>query len=159
MQSISHKLASVSIRRPDPADFDDISMLMAGGSAQASLVISRLSADDVYAYMAEDERVFGFVTCGAPLIAEKGVGEIIAIFVSPQHRGFGMGKKLLVRGLSVLKRRGFEIATLWVNEDNLVDGFLESLGFELAVETRELNLPDGNVALQRCFCRPLDDYF
>ncbi len=86
-------------------------------------------------------------------------GEVLGLFVAPPYWGHGMGRKLLVRGLSVLKRRQFESAFLWVRDDlPRVADIVESLGFERAVMQRTTNLGTGE-RVETAFHKSLEDYF
>ncbi|MEX0942338.1 MAG: GNAT family N-acetyltransferase [Pseudomonadales bacterium] len=112
-------------------------------------------------YLAEDDEPFGFVCAGAPLLdpGTGGAGEIVGWYVRPGYQGHGMGKKLLVRGLSVLKRREFETAIIW-----LPDGaerarlILEQLSFKPLNVSRTSN--QGGISMVETGYRvSLDDYF
>jgi mycothiol synthase len=51
--------------------------------------------------------------------------------VDPDYRGSGLGRKLLLAGLSYLKRKGLQIAELTVDSENKVACALyKSMGFK-----------------------------
>jgi ribosomal protein S18 acetylase RimI-like enzyme len=78
---------------------------------------NRYISEGTFTYLSEDEIPFGFVASGAPLedhFEDEKSGEILGLYVHPEYQGFGYGKKLLVHGLTVLKRRGFDSAVMWI---------------------------------------------
>lgn len=115
-----------------------------------------------FIYLAEDENPFGFVCAGEPITSDlpgESVGEVIGLYLLPGYWGHGMGRKLLVRGLSVLKRRHFEEAFLWVRVDaDGAIGAVRSLGFDAIDMHRETNLAGGVIAEQG-YRISLDNYF
>ena len=48
----------------------------------------------------------------------KGWGEVVSIYVTPEHFGKGYGKKLFAHAIEVLKEKGLDQVYLWVLEDN-----------------------------------------
>lgn len=119
----------------------------------------RIRSPEVFTYLVEDEEVFGFVTAGPSLLLEDQDGELLGLYLKPDHRGAGMGKKLLVRGLSVLKRRNFTRAVVFVeNQDVVMMGVLTSLGFDTGIGEREINHSGGTI-LQVGLGLDLKDYF
>jgi ribosomal protein S18 acetylase RimI-like enzyme len=67
-----------------------------------------------------------------------GVGEVAAIYVSPQHWRGGIGSALMAAGEDYLRGRGFTEATLWVLEDNdLGRGFYDRLGWTADGDRRD----------------------
>ncbi|MFT4799127.1 MAG: GNAT superfamily N-acetyltransferase [Candidatus Azotimanducaceae bacterium] len=164
-------LHSVGIRRADRADYAALIQLSAELLPKPhwySQWRERLLVSDVFTYLAEDETIFGFVTAGPSLLLAADVGEVCGLFLSSDHRGSGMGKKLLVRGLSVLKRRGFDCAVIFVNsvssgssggaERDILTPMLEGLGFVADVGERELN-NKGVTIHQTGHSLNLRDYF
>lgn len=158
-------LASVGIRRATHADYPALVLVQ---QAVAPTAPQRdwagLGQGQHFIYLAEDKAPFGFVCAGAPLLepgieGEEGAGEIIGWYLAPAYQGHGMGKKLLVRGLSVLKRRAFETAVIWLPDDawraRLV---IEQLAFASADMTRTTN-QDGISVTEQGYRLSLDAYF
>jgi len=57
-------------------------------------------------------------------------GEIISIYLLPDHMGKGCGRALLESAVSELKKRGYEDIFLWVLEENVrARRFYEQFGF------------------------------
>lgn len=67
-------------------------------------------------HVADADRVVGF--CLADTSADEGWGEILAIYVHPDHWGQGHGHELIAAGMSTLAAKGHEKALLWVLEAN-----------------------------------------
>lgn len=60
----------------------------------------------------------------------KGWGEVVSIYVMPEHFGKGYGKKLFAYAIETLKEMGFNQVYLWVLEDNQqARDFYERNGF------------------------------
>jgi len=60
----------------------------------------------------------------------QGWGEIVSIYLLPDHMGKGYGKRLMEAALSELKRQGYENVFLWVLEENIrARNFYEQFGF------------------------------
>ena len=60
----------------------------------------------------------------------RGFGEIVSIYLLPEHTGRGLGRLLMQECLDGLRSEGFTRAMLWVLEDNLrARRFYEKLGF------------------------------
>ena len=81
----------------------------------------------------EDGRLWGFVNFGPcrdkDLNREK-VGEIYAIYLSPEAWGRGYGRALCQQALASLKEAGFKEASLWVLQENKAAiAFYEKAGF------------------------------
>jgi len=120
------KLASVAIRRANENDFPEMEKVES--SAKSAVVdgwlacaSKRYTGEGIFTYLSEDDTPFGFVTSGAPLedyFNDDKTGEILGLYVYPEYQGFGYGKKLLVHGLTVLKRRGFDSAIIWIPENS-----------------------------------------
>lgn len=71
-------------------------------------------------------------------------GEIWGIYLLPSCWRQGIGTKLLLHDLTLLKNEGFYKASLWVLEDNInARKFYEKFGFEYDGTKKELNF--GNV--------------
>lgn len=161
-------LESVSIRR---ATVDDVPGLQAVESqALASAHIIPVSGTDWapyvddqarFIYLAEDTAPFGFVCAGRPQdidVLPATAGEIIGLYLHPDYQGHGMGRKLLVRGLSVLKRRGFETGFIWLRQDaSRAKRVVASLGF--AETGYERSTRAHGIVLEQGFEVDLESYF
>ena len=117
----------------------------------------RLIVPDTYTYLVERESVFGFVTAGKSELLDT--GEVLGLWVSPPFRRHGWGRKLLVRSLGFLKRRGFTVAQAFVDE-GVVSAtlLLRGLDFVELDVTREVSR-FGQVAKQKGYQLDLKDYF
>ncbi|MDQ6875889.1 MAG: GNAT family N-acetyltransferase [Actinomycetota bacterium] len=92
---------------------------------------------------AVDAAVVGFVVTGPWRGADAGadVGEVWAIYVSPEHWGRGAGRALLDQGRRRLIARGYQELRLWVLADNArARRFYESSGwgFDGATQTYQI---------------------
>lgn len=66
-------------------------------------------------------------------------GEIIAIYLHPDHWGKGYGRELMAFSLETLKRNGFDIIVLWVLEENArARRFYEGCGFSFDGTKKEV---------------------
>ena len=163
------RLEAVSIRRATWRDSEALDRVVADALAGTG-IISPVARDwralsesrRHFIYLAEDRQPFGFVAAGEPLDAGvplPGQGEILGIYLAPGYQGCGMGRKLLVRGLSVLKRRGFGAAFIWLPEGaDRLGVVAASLGFEADGTTRMNNLAAGT-SLETGWQMPLDRWF
>lgn len=67
-------------------------------------------------------------------------GEIWGIYLLPSCWRQGIGTKLLLHDISILKNEGFDKVSLWVLEDNIsARRFYEKFGFEYDGTKKELN--------------------
>lgn len=114
----------------------------------------------VYTYLVEDEVPFGFVTVGPATDLEQiGLGEIREWFVLATYQQRGYGRKLLVHGLSVLKRRMCDSALIWVPlEVNRPRDVLLQHGFKTYPAQRLVNV-DEESSTEQAYLRGLGDYF
>lgn len=65
------------------------------------------------------------------------VGDVLAIYVVPDHWGHGHGRDLMVRSLDWLRSDGFSAAMLWVLDTNTVGReFYERGGWRLDTATK-----------------------
>ncbi len=112
-----------------------------------------------FTYVMEQEDIFGFVSAGSAEIPDKSVGEILGLWLNAEFRRQGLGRKLLVRGLSVLKRRKFKIAHIYLNPDaDAARGLLIGLDFHEMEQSRQINQGDTSI-LQAGYQLDLKDYF
>ena len=119
------KIAPVAIRR---AGIEDAAALISLEQVAPEGVIGRTGFTDwssllaepgVFTYLAEDTEPFGVIAVGTPremMHRDGNTGEVIAWYLHPRYRESGFGKKLLVHGLSVIKRRNFERAIIRIPE-------------------------------------------
>ncbi len=119
----------------------------------------------IFTYVCEDEAAFGFVTSGEPLesfFCDGATGEIRGLYVLPGYQGNGYGRKLLVHGLTVLKRLGFDRAILWIPDfaDRAIRVAIKS-GFTRLDVSRTTNQVSSTLAVldESCYSLDLTDYF
>ncbi len=159
-------LESVAIRRGEPADRDALAALIAangaGGRHRTEELAHLLSSREHFIYLAETEAPFGFVGAGPAdeAITGPGAGELVALYLHPQFHGQGMGKKLLVRGLSVLKRRGFERSFAFVPAASVsAVSVFRAIGFE-PMDGVEREINEGASTVRECgYSISLEDFF
>jgi mycothiol synthase len=91
------------------------------------LNLSHRSPDDVI-LMCRDDRIIGY--CWTEIITE-GEGRISMLGSDPDHRGKGIGKKLLMAGLAYLKDKGASTVILNVDSENkAARNLYKSIGFK-----------------------------
>jgi mycothiol synthase len=79
--------------------------------------------------------------CWTGISCEEGIpsarkGRIHMVGVDPDHRGKGIGRELMMAGLTRLKNRGLRVAELTVDSENrTARGLYQSLGFEVQANT------------------------
>jgi ribosomal protein S18 acetylase RimI-like enzyme len=154
--------SGVAIRRAYATDFPRL-IELAGDEIfgfDAQHWQQRLPAPGVFTYLVEDNEIFGFVTIGRSVLLDSSDGEILGLYLQDSHRRDGMGKKLLVRGLSVLKRRGFARAVVFIADSQSEPArlLLTSLGFSAGIGAREIN-HKGESLSQIGYGLSLDRYF
>jgi mycothiol synthase len=90
--------------------------------------LSHFSLEDVMlAY--EGDRVIGY--CWTEKAGQK-EGQIYMLGIDPDYRGKGIGRRLLLAGLSYLKNKGSQFATLTVDSENQeARSLYDSIGFKL----------------------------
>ena len=73
-----------------------------------------------HTFVADDGRtIVGFATIGvSPGESSRDVGELMALYVDPASWRTGVGRALIARARSGLRRLGFDNALLWVLEGN-----------------------------------------
>ena len=155
-------LTSVSIRRADPNDstvLTEFSRLVARDLSSHDWEFA-LDEKTHFIDLAEDERLFAFVCAGQPEhpdVLPEGTGEIFVCLVDPERRRLGIGRKLMIRAVTVLKRRGFERAFIWLPNDEVggVVAWAVSLGFELSEYERAL----GGGLSDHGYLLDLDSFF
>jgi len=95
--------------------------------------LSGFSPEDIV-LACEGDKVIGYcwtrIICGAATDRRK--GQIFMLGVDPDYRGRGIGKRVLLAGLSHLKSKGLQIAELSVDDENKeARALYQSVGFEL----------------------------
>ena len=144
---MANPLTNVLIRRAQAPDVERLEALDSQTEWDWKAVIS---AGKSFTYLAEDDAPFGFVTAGQ--------GQVNGLFITPSHRGHGMGKKLLVRGLSILKLSGCPEAKVWLPADSPVVRLFEGLDFKLDGSERLTN-GHGVTQLDYGYALSLAEYF
>lgn len=160
---------SVAIRRANPADAGELAKVEA--IAQTAVQESwqaqtdwqeRFMAKGLFTYLCEDTQPFGFVTSSDPIeeyFRDGDTGEILGLCLHPDYWGSGFGKKLLVHGVTVLKRRGFERAIIWIPDfAQRAIATAASLQFEQLDGSRVTN-HDGGSLSEYCYGLDLTGYF
>ena len=96
-----------------------------------------------------DNAVVGFVCFGPSRddgAAERGIGEIYAIYLSAEHQGKGIGRALWNAALSRLKECQFTEVTLWVIDSNMrARGFYEQMGCQPDGQTKIVEICGKNL--------------
>lgn len=102
--------------------------------------------------VAVDQQVRGFVTYGPYRLddgsgaVDPAAGEVLLIYVDPNHHGRGAGHALMDAAVARLREDGFREARLWVLEDNApARRFYERYGFvtDGARHLFQVRPPDG----------------
>ena len=157
----------VGIRRAVSSDTDELELVRgcardqaAGLWPQSVSMKERIALEGVFTYLAEDEEIFGFVSVGAASdLFDSSYGEVLEWYLLPRRWRTGLGRKMMVHGLSVLKRRQYDFATIWLPPDAVpAISVIDALGFEYAEMEREDNVEDG-ICLQKAYVKDLADYF
>ena len=136
---------TVGIRRAVPADAAALQELLDGCVGGSMDDVGRwLSAPDVYTYLSEVDHPFGTVTVGPHELDDRS-GEVLAWVVAPGYQARGYGRKLLVHGMTVLKRRQYEKAAIWISVEAeraaVIGG---QLGFEVVGAEKVINVSGGS---------------
>ena len=153
----------VGIRRALAADAGALNQIRSetpGPFAPTRELGRHLAEPAVYTYLAEDEVPFGFVTVGPDTDLEHvGLGEIREWFVSTTYQQRGYGRKLLVHGLSVLRRRMCDSALIWlpVEVTRTLDVLLQH-GFKTYPAQRLVNVGELS-STEQAYLKDLSDYF
>lgn len=112
-----------------------------------------------FTYVIEQKSIFGFVSAGSADLPNPRIGELLGLYVDPSKRRQGWGRKLLVRGLSVLKLREFESACVYLKEEARgARALLTELGF-VATALEKTSFIDGQEVIQTGYQTDLADYF
>ena len=116
----------------------------------------------IFTYVAEDDAPFGMVTAGPPqesFLDDEKTGEILALYLRPGYQGHGLGRKLLVHGVSVIKRRDSARAVIWVPEAaERAMHVVGTVGFEALGASREINR-DGGTLVEQCMALDCAKWF
>ena len=119
-----------------------------------SLVISpsrweeRLNLGATTQVLTFGEELVGY--CSSALQDDSGWGEILAVYVHPDHQRRGHGSVLLAAGLDTLADSGCTRALLWVFERNAAArSFYESRAWELGRPIRLEDIGGTQVTLVR----------
>lgn len=88
-------------------------------------------ADRKNLVMVQNGIIIGTSSFGKSRMAElDGFGEIISLYLLPEHMGMGYGRLLLQAAVGELEKLGFNKVFLWVLEDNCnARRFYERCGF------------------------------
>lgn len=163
------QLESVSIRRAKKGDLDslkDIQQLAYARSYGDSSLVEDLEGlfdrRRVFIYVAELEVPFGYVAAGEPredLFKDADTGEIIDLCIDPDYWGHGYGRKLLVHGVSILRRHNLGKAIVWTREGaERTKQVVESLHFQFSDTQRTTNRK-GIEVNEDCYELDIASYF
>jgi len=101
---------------------------------------------DHVALVADHDGVVGFASIGPARGEPEGLGEIYAIYVTPDHWGHGHGRDMIVEAEARLRSSGNTAAVLWVLTENArARRFYEAAGWETDGHTRIEVMPDGDL--------------
>ena len=153
--------AVIGIRRAEPDETELLAGLVDITAASFDLPHWRRQSavPGSFTYVMEQKSIFGFVSAGSAELLDESIGEVFGLWLNPEFRRQGLGRKLLVRGLSVLKRRGNTIAHVYLTPDNRpAELLLASLDFLQMNQTRQLNQGDTSIS-QIGYQLDLKDYF
>jgi len=100
--------------------------------------LSNFSLHDIMV-IHEGDRAIGYCWIGTTFergIPSARVGRILMLGVAPDYRGKGIGKKLVLAGITRLKSKGLQVAELTVDSENKAACALyKSIGFEVQTST------------------------
>ena len=131
---------SFLIRRAEQSDTAALALLLLDESYPIDLKVmgdAEKSVGEQFTYLIGDTKPFGFVSAGRSGLGESSLGQIAALYLAQEYRYQGIGRKLLVRGLSVLKLRNFDSAHIWADAEIACP--FASLGFEPDGSRRAVN--------------------
>lgn len=112
--------------------------------AERTALWQRVLSGGGWVIVARDgSRVVGFVSGGASRDADAGAaaGEIVALYLLPDHHRRGLGRRLFAAACRRLAADGFRSLRLWVLAENPTRGFYRHLGGR--VDRREDDLVVG----------------
>ncbi|MBT6247464.1 MAG: hypothetical protein HOI43_18750 [Gammaproteobacteria bacterium] len=164
----------VGIRRAVPSDADLLvelqSMVQTSQDSNWDEVLPWhlwLTDSQFFTYVAEQSVLIGAVAVGpirdSDLVGDDlldgNPGEIIAWFIHPDQDYQKLGRKLLVHGLTVLKRCFFESAVIWVaSNSKTAPAVIQSLHFWDTGLERVRNLSSKSIN-ENCYKLHLGSYF
>ena len=152
--------SSIGIRRALTSDLQALEIVREA-SISAGGVVSmtvHLENSGTFTYLAEERDPFGFVTVG-PCQLDLAEGEVFEWYLLPAYQQRAFGIRLLIHGLSVLKRRLCENALIWVPSVAVrAEHIIERQGFELTEAIRERNVGQATVT-DKGWIRDLTDFF
>lgn len=120
-----------------------------------------------FTYIAEQSELIGAVAVGSVLdtdlvredLLDGKPGEILAWFIHPDQWRQKLGRKLLVHGLTGLKRCLFDSAVIWVpSSAKRARSVIHELRFGDTGLQRIRNLPSRSIR-EHCYKLDLDSYF
>ncbi len=82
-------------------------------------------------------RPVGHLTVSARSDSDADAGEVLVLYVDPDHQGTGIGRELLTVGHRILRRHRLERAVLWTVDGNApAIGFYQDMGWHVDGATR-----------------------
>ena len=119
-----------------------------------------LSSQSEEIYLAEQKgEILGYLIvgrCRDTDIQQEVTGEILGIYLSPEHWRKGVGRLLCRQGEHILQSRGYTWAVLWVFERNdQARHFYSAMGFEPDGASKTLK-PGVNLKAVR-YCKKLEN--
>ena len=133
----------------------------AAGAAGWRIGIAKPPSPRQRVFVAElESEIVGFVTIfpsrDEDLDSEQ-VGEVGAIYVSPEHWGRGVGQALMARAVDELRSLGFTDAMLWtLAAAKRSRTFYEAGGWSTDGSTKEMNLGRPVILVRYRLCLPHD---
>lgn len=112
-----------------------------GNEARVEELLNALWERGAYPLVAkEGETVLGWITVGTAKDPFSGVdtGFLYELFVCKEHRGRGLGRALMERGIQELREQGHQEIRLNVFAGNPAQKLYESLGFQVRNVAMEL---------------------
>lgn len=157
---------NLSMRRATVNDLPVLDKVcaQAGHEYLGGCLVKWLSETGVYTYLLEDESPFAFVSVGpgedlGALPAKGKRGQILGWWVAPDRRYLGHGRKLLVHGLTVLRRQMVDVAQIWMRSDDpRACQIVIKTGFDDVNAEKLLNTSSG-VQKLCCYEKNIEDYF